>query len=84
MKRWLKKNIYVLCSACLGYTIIYYISGFSYVLLENRNFHPRTKADWSRQKGVRFIPPHLRFPKTVRQSYIWDVPFPNLKNPYHQ
>lgn len=38
MKKWLKKNIYVLCSACLGYTIMYYISGFSLVLFGEPEF----------------------------------------------
>ena len=38
MKNWLKKNMFTLCSACLGYTLMYHISGFSYFLFGEPEF----------------------------------------------
>lgn len=38
MKNWLKKNMFTLCSACLGYTIMYYISEYSLLLFGEPEF----------------------------------------------
>ena len=35
-------------------------------------------------KGAEVNPPRLHLRETVPQSYILDVPYPDLKNPYRQ
>ena len=38
MKNWLKKNIFNLCNACLGCTLIYYFGSRSLVLFGEPEF----------------------------------------------
>lgn len=38
MKNWLKKNLFTICSTCLGYTVIYRIGGFSHFLFGEPEF----------------------------------------------
>lgn len=38
MKNWLKKNMFVLCSSCLAYFYVYYISERSFVLFGEPEF----------------------------------------------
>lgn len=38
MKSWLKKNMFNLCSACLGLSFVYYISTYSLFLFGEPEF----------------------------------------------
>lgn len=38
MKSWLKKNIYTICNACVAYTIVFVMSGYSFFLFGEPDF----------------------------------------------
>lgn len=38
MKNWLRKNMLIICNACLAYTVMYYIQVFSHFLFGEPEF----------------------------------------------
>ncbi len=38
MKKWVKKNLFAICSSCLAYTVMYHLGSRSYFLFGEPEF----------------------------------------------